>query len=253
MRVSLLDTPIDVLTLVETVDLAKLAMKKRLRLQHVAMNVAKLVNMRTDATLSEDVRGSDIVGIDGMGILFALKLFGIDVKERVAGIDLFENLLVVCEQEGFRPYFLGATQQVLDEAVRVIKEKHPRLQLAGCQHGHFPAEQEASVIQEIRRAGADCLFIGMPTPRKERLLARYRDTLGVPFIMGVGGTFDVVSGLVARAPMMWQSLGLEWLYRVVQEPRRLWWRYFRTNSIFVYLLASEIVKRNALISHPKPS
>src|SRR6516225_9083210 len=91
-------------------------------------------------------------------------------------------------------------------------------------------------------SGADCLFIGLPTPRKERFLAAYRDRLGVPFIMGVGGSFDVLAGEVTRAPQAMQKFGLEWLYRIYQEPRRMWWRYFRTNTIFAGMMFAATVR-----------
>ena len=91
--------------------------------------------------------------------------------------------------------------------------------------------------------GADCLFIAMPTPRKERFLAAYRDQLQVPFIMGVGGSFDVLAGEVTRAPPLIQKSGLEWLYRIYQEPGRMWWRYCRTNTIFAGMMLSSLIKR----------
>jgi N-acetylglucosaminyldiphosphoundecaprenol N-acetyl-beta-D-mannosaminyltransferase len=99
-------------------------------------------------------------------------------------------------------------------------------------------------VDAIRVSGADCLFIGMPTPRKERFLAAHRDLLGVPFIMGVGGSFDVVAGKVNRAPAKLQALGLEWLYRVYQEPGRMWWRYAKTNTIFAFLLLRAMMSPN---------
>lgn len=234
-------SPVDVLTMAATLDIARNSMRDRKRVQHVALNVAKLVNMRTDPVLAADVAGSDIVGIDGMGILIALKLLGVKATERVTGVDLFINLMGVCEAENFRPYLLGATETVIQRTIAKLNQDHPNLKLAGFRNGHFPLDQEAAIVDEIRASGADCLFIGMPTPRKERLLARYRDSLGIPFIMGVGGTFDVVAGHVRRAPVGLQSAGLEWLYRVYQEPGRLWWRYARTNAKFAYLLARELL------------
>jgi N-acetylglucosaminyldiphosphoundecaprenol N-acetyl-beta-D-mannosaminyltransferase len=236
MRVDLLGCSVDVLTMTGTVERAKAAMRSRARLQHVALNVAKFVNMRSDPVLREDVEGSDLIGIDGMGILWALRLFGIPAKERVTGIDLFLELLKVCAEEGLRPFLLGATPAVLRGAADVISAKFPGIQIAGSRDGYFSPEEEADVVEQIINSKPDCLFIAMPTPRKERFLAAYRDRLGVPFVMGVGGSLDVVAGKVRRAPRIMQSLGLEWLYRVYQEPRRMWWRYARTNALFVGIL-----------------
>jgi len=194
------------------------------------------VNMRSDPVLKADVMGSDLVGIDGMGIVLAARWFGIPVKERVAGIDLFMELLAVCAAEHFRPFFLGATPHVLRSAIDKACARFPSLQLSGARDGYFRSEEESEVVQQIIRSRADCLFIGMPTPRKERFLAAYRDRLGVPFIMGVGGSFDVLANHVSRAPASIQSAGLEWLYRVYQEPRRMWWRYVHTNTLFAGIL-----------------
>jgi N-acetylglucosaminyldiphosphoundecaprenol N-acetyl-beta-D-mannosaminyltransferase len=243
MRADLLGCPIDVLTMDETLDRARLAMQHRLRLQHTALNVAKFVRMRSNQTLARDVTDSDLVGIDGMGIVLAARCLGIPVKERVAGIDLLTNILALCEREGFRPYFLGATPQVLRKAVSQSLKTHPALQFAGFHDGYFKPAEEPTVVRQIIESGADCLFIGMPTPRKERFLAEYRNRLGVPFIMGVGGSFDVLAGEVRRAPPLMQRLGFEWLYRVYQEPRRMWWRYLETNVVFASILLRLIVRR----------
>lgn len=244
MREIFLGCPIDVLTMAETVGLAREAMRTRNRLQHVALNVAKLVNMRRDAVLAADVANSDVVGIDGMGIVWAARFLGIPVKERVAGADLLIEILAVCASDGFRPYFLGATRDTLHQSAFQARGRYPAIQFAGLRDGYFSAEQEREVVDDIRKSGADCLFIGMPTPRKERFLAAYRDELNVPFIMGVGGSFDVLAGQIQRAPARVQALGLEWLYRVYQEPRRMWWRYAKTNTLFAGILARALVEHS---------
>jgi N-acetylglucosaminyldiphosphoundecaprenol N-acetyl-beta-D-mannosaminyltransferase len=243
MRAQIFGCPIDILTMRETVDRACAAMRNRTTTQHVALNVAKLVNMRSDPVLAEDVVNSDLIGIDGMGILLAARLLGLPAKERVAGVDLLQELLIVCANEGFRPFFLGATPSVVRKARSIVAAKLPTIRFAGMHDGYFDAHQELQVVEEIRSSGADCLFIAMPTPRKERFLAAHRHRLGVPFIMGVGGSFDVLAGEVTRAPLLTQKLGLEWLYRVYQEPRRMWWRYCRTNTIFAGMMLSAIVRR----------
>jgi N-acetylglucosaminyldiphosphoundecaprenol N-acetyl-beta-D-mannosaminyltransferase len=243
MRIELIGCPVDILTMPETVELARTAMRERVRIQHVALNVAKLVNMRFDPVLSSDVAQSDIVGIDGMGIVLGARILGISVPERVAGIDLFLNIMAVCVQDGFRPYLLGAAESVIQKAAAELAARHPGLSFAGVRDGYFTCEQENDVVRRIADRGADCLFIGMPTPRKERFLAAHRDSLGVPFIMGVGGSFDVVAGKVRRAPSKLQGYGLEWLYRVYQEPRRMWWRYAKTNTLFTGLLLREVARR----------
>lgn len=243
MRHQIFDCPIDLLTKAETVAIVREAMQIRKPMTHVALNVAKLVNMRFDPILAEDVKNGDLIGIDGMGIVLAARLLGLDVKERVAGIDLFEEVLATCATDGFRPFFLGATPEIIAKAAAAVRARFPALEFAGFRDGYFRQNEENEVVEEIRKSGADCLFIGMPTPRKERFLAAHRHDLEVSFTMGVGGSFDVIAGYVNRAPSWIQNFGLEWLYRVYQEPRRMWWRYARTNTIFAGMMIRAIRDR----------
>jgi N-acetylglucosaminyldiphosphoundecaprenol N-acetyl-beta-D-mannosaminyltransferase len=243
MRIQLLGTPVDVLSREETLQKIEDAIAGRKLLQHVALNVAKLVSMQQDVELRDDVVRSDIIGIDGMGIVLAARILGFAQTERVAGVDLMNDVLAMCARRGFRPYFLGAKPEVLKRAVGVVRKKYPSLVFAGFQDGYFGKNGEEEAMAHIRESGADCLFIGMPTPHKERLLRTYRDNLHVPFIMGVGGGLDVLSGHVSRAPHWMQNSGLEWAYRVYQEPGRMWWRYLSTNVVFASMLLRLIGQR----------
>jgi N-acetylglucosaminyldiphosphoundecaprenol N-acetyl-beta-D-mannosaminyltransferase len=243
MRHEIFNCPIDVLTKAETVSVVREAMQVRKPMTHVSLNVAKLVNMRFDPILAEDVKSSDLIGIDGMGVVLAARFLGVDVKERVAGIDLFEEVLAICAKDGFRPFFLGAAPEIIARAVAAVRARYPAIEFAAFRDGYFKQDQENEVVKEIQNSGADCLFIGMPTPRKERFLAAHRRDLGVSFVMGVGGSFDVIAGHVNRAPHWIQTFGLEWLYRVYQEPRRMWWRYLKTNTIFAGMMIRAIGER----------
>jgi N-acetylglucosaminyldiphosphoundecaprenol N-acetyl-beta-D-mannosaminyltransferase len=244
-----LDTPIDVLTMRETLDAAISAIATRKKITHVAINVAKLVRMRSEAQLRTDLTGADIIGIDGMGIVWGARLLGIAVPERVSGIDLMTGLLAECARQGFRPYFLGARPEVLAAAATAALRANPDLQIAGMHHGYFRRDEAQRLVAEINESKADCLFIGMPTPDKERFLAANRSALEVPFVMGVGGSFDVMAGKVSRAPQWAQQFGLEWLFRALQEPRRMFWRYAETNTRFVLLLMPELLatRRHSLV------
>jgi len=242
MRTQVLDCPVDILTAQETLQIAIRAMQTRTPCQHVALNVAKLVHARHDKELQADIRQADIIGVDGAGIALALRLANGERAPRYAGADMFEDLMAMCEIYNLRPYILGAEQHVLDKAIAILRKRHPNLQFAGWRNGYFGDEQ-ADVIADIRDAQPDCLFLAIPTPRKERFMARWRARLDVPFIMGIGGTIDVIAGKVNRAPSLWQKFGCEWLYRVLQEPGRMWKRYLYTNTIFAGLLAKAIVAR----------
>lgn len=240
MRTTFIDAPMDVLTKSETVAIALDAIRSGGRVTHCALNVAKLVRMRSNATLRDDVRAADIVGIDGMGIVWGARLAGIPVPERVPGIDLMLALLEECARHGYRPYFLGAAPDVVRHAAVTARSRYPNLELAGLRDGYFASDDEASIVEAINASGADCLFVGMPTPRKERFLAAHRQAMDVPFVMGVGGSFDVLSGKVARAPAWVQRSGLEWAFRMAQEPRRMIGRYISTNAVFIILILREL-------------
>jgi N-acetylglucosaminyldiphosphoundecaprenol N-acetyl-beta-D-mannosaminyltransferase len=235
-RASFIGVDIDVLTMEQTLERVREAIRTRKRLHHVALNVAKFVKLRCDSDLRADVACSDIVGVYGMGVVFAARLMGIKVPERVAGVDLMQQVIGLCAREGYRPYFLGAKQDVLDEAIANIRRQYPSIEIAGAHHGYYRPEDEMRVVEGIRESGADCLFLAMPTPTKERFLAAHRDELNVPFIMGVGGSIDVVANYVKRAPDWMQRCGLEWLFRVIQEPRRMWKRYLVTNTAFLVIV-----------------
>jgi N-acetylglucosaminyldiphosphoundecaprenol N-acetyl-beta-D-mannosaminyltransferase len=241
VRQDFLGVPIDCLTVAETIAAADRAIRARQTCQHVCLNVAKFVAMRTNAELDRDVRSSHIVSVDGMGIVWAARLLGITVPERAPGVAIMEGVMGLCAVNGYRPFLLGALPDVLQKSIANVPSRFPGLELAGSRDGYFRPEEECEVVAAIRSSRADCLFIGMPTPRKERFLARYRHELGVPFIMGVGGGLDVLAGHVRRAPPFIQAIGLEWLFRTVQEPRRLGPRYLRTNMVFAGVMAKALI------------
>jgi N-acetylglucosaminyldiphosphoundecaprenol N-acetyl-beta-D-mannosaminyltransferase len=236
LRISFLDVPVDLLSFEGTVAHAVAAMRDRQSIRHVGLNVANLVKMRSDAGLRRDVTESDIIGIDGMGIVYGLKLFGEADATRVSGCDLMMALLEHCSKEGFRPYILGATREALDQAAIEAQKRWPGLTFAGMRDGYFKPDDEAGVVAEIAASNADCLFVAMPTPRKERFIHKYGSALCVPFMMGVGGSVDVLAGHVSRAPRWMQASGLEWFHRLSQEPRKMFWRYASTNAVFAGLL-----------------
>jgi N-acetylglucosaminyldiphosphoundecaprenol N-acetyl-beta-D-mannosaminyltransferase len=206
--------------------------------QHSVVNAAKLVNMMEDAELRRSVESSDIVNIDGMGVVWGGRLLGLDIPERVTGIDLFYRLLDLSRRKSYPVYFLGASDEVAKKVVENTARDFPGLNIAGHHHGYF-WENELKVVELIKRSGAKLLFVAINSPKKENFINRWKTELGVDFVMGVGGTFDVVAGKTKRAPIWMQNAGIEWFYRVMQEPGRMWKRYLRTNIRFGYLLIRE--------------
>ena len=210
--------------------------------QHMAINVAKLVGLNRDAELAQIVAESALVNADGQGVVWASRLLGRPLPERVAGIDLMHRLLALSAERGYRVYVLGAEREVLERAVGLLREEYPALEFAGWHDGWFSAGETEAVCDEIRGCAPDILFVAMSTPGKEQFLATHGPGLGVPFAMGVGGAIDVVAGVTKRAPRAWQRAGLEWLYRLLQEPRRMFRRYARTNAAFAVMLVRELVR-----------
>lgn len=244
-RVAFFGTPVDLLSMTETVAIADRAMAGGGQVRHTALNVAKLIKMKSDRLLAEDVAGSDVIGIDGAGIAWGLALFGVRDVERVAGVDLFLEVLALCARTGRRPFILGARQDILDRAMAEAQRRFPGLSFAGSRNGYFKPEDVPGIVAQIRDSGASALFVAMPTPHKERFLNAHARALGVPFIMGVGGSVDVLAGHISRAPVWMQRLGLEWFHRLAKEPRKMFWRYASTNSAYLWwLLRSLLTGRN---------
>jgi N-acetylglucosaminyldiphosphoundecaprenol N-acetyl-beta-D-mannosaminyltransferase len=208
--------------------------------QHMAINAAKIVAMRHDESLHRLVDRCELITADGQAVVWASRLLGDPLPARVAGIDLMLELLALAEQRGYRVYVLGARPDVLAQAIARLRERHPRLVIAGWHHGYFKLAEERSVAAAIRAARPDLLFVAMSTPRKEYFLGRWGRAIDVPFSMGVGGAIDVVAGVTRRAPDVVQRLGLEWAFRLSQEPRRLFRRYLVTNIEFLRLTAREL-------------
>jgi N-acetylglucosaminyldiphosphoundecaprenol N-acetyl-beta-D-mannosaminyltransferase len=242
-RVSVLGCPIDPLDMQGTLARCEEIIEQRGYAQHMAVNVAKLVACRDDAVLREAVENSAIVNADGQGVVWAARLLGTRLPERVAGIDLMDALMGRVAERGWRVFVLGARDEALERAAAILRERHPGLQLAGTRNGYFSAEETPEVCAQIREAATDVLFVAMGTPHKELFLAEHGPSLGVPLVMGVGGAIDVVAGITRRAPKLWQRLGLEWLYRLLQEPRRMFRRYAVTNARFAALLGRALTTR----------
>lgn len=236
-------TPIHALTMTETLDLVDRAIVTCSRLRIGVVNAAKIVNMQRDPLLREDVVSSDLILADGMAVVWAARLLGYLLPERVAGIDLMLGMLARANQHRYRIYCLGASQEVLDKVTARITKEYPQVDIVGSRNGYFTQDEDESVAADIATTHPHILFVAITSPRKEQFIARWSDRLGVPICHGVGGSFDVLAGKVDRAPMMWQRLGLEWLYRVKQEPGRLWKRYLVTNTLFCSLVLREFFRQ----------
>ena len=208
--------------------------------QHVVVNVDKLVKASRDAELRRIINDCALVNVDGMPVVWASRLLGKPLKERVAGIDLFEALMRRASEVGWRVFLLGAREEVVARVADAYRRCYPGLVVAGLRHGYWQGEaEEAAVAAQVRASGADLLFVAISSPKKEQFLGRWQEQMRIPFAMGVGGTFDVAIGRVKRAPHWMQRAGLEWFYRFLQEPRRMFRRYFIDDMAFIRLFVKE--------------
>jgi len=242
-RSTVLGCEIDRLTMDATLDRCEEIISRGMPEQHVVVNAAKLTMMRKDPKLRAIVRNCALVNADGQAVVWASRLLGDPLPERVAGIDLMLRLLERAEAHGYRIFVLGAREHVLRRAVAQLRDCYPRLVIAGARNGYFDESESAEICDQIRSSRADILFVAMSSPKKEYWIAENRALLGTPFSMGVGGAIDVIAGVTARAPLWVQKVGLEWLFRLLQEPPRLARRYVVTNAQFVWLLAAEVMRR----------
>ncbi|MFQ5494520.1 MAG: WecB/TagA/CpsF family glycosyltransferase [Phycisphaerae bacterium] len=243
-----LGAPIASLTMSEVLDIVDQRVDSREPLLLGVVNAAKLVNMRRDVTLREAVLESDLILADGMSVVWASHLLPSTsggLPERVPGIDLMHGMLERGSRRRYRVYLLGARDEVVDISAATIEQMYPGVRVVGRRNGYFRSDQEEEIVGEIRASRADLLFVAMSPPKKEVFLARWHQELGVPVCHGVGGAFDVLAGKTRRAPPRWQRWGLEWLYRILQEPGRMWRRYLVTNTYFCAMVLREMIRRRS--------
>lgn len=250
---------VDAICMAEALARCRSALETRRTLLVGVLNAAKIVSLQDNTELRNAILDCNMLLADGQSVVWASRVLGHKLPERVAGIDLFVQLLGLANEEHRRIYLLGATPQVLDSLIVEIGRRWPGAEIVGTQDGYYTEDQGEAVAERIRNSRPDMLFLGMPSPKKEIFLRRFQDHLEVPVLHGVGGSFDVLAGLTRRAPLLWQRMGFEWAYRLLQEPRRLWKRYLTTNTAFVTLTLRELVHPSAELQrlptqgHAQPS
>jgi N-acetylglucosaminyldiphosphoundecaprenol N-acetyl-beta-D-mannosaminyltransferase len=235
-RTTVLGLPVDLLTMEQTLDEVERFIDDGGVHQHVVVNAAKIVEANRSPELAADIAACDLVNADGMAVVWAARILGHTAPERVAGIDLMLRLCERAAERGWPVYLLGARDEVVRQVASELTQRWPTLRIAGSRHGYWSGEEEAGVVADIRGSGAKILFVAIPSPAKEHFLARHKAEMNVPFVMGVGGSFDVIAGRVSRAPEWMQRAGLEWLHRLIQEPRRMFKRYLVGNTRFLILV-----------------
>ena len=235
--------PIQSFTMKETLNYINECLQNNKFCQHVVVNAGKIVSMQKDETLKQSVLDADIINADGQAVVWASHILGKPLPERVAGIDLMENLVEMAYTNNYKCYFLGAKEEVVKNVVDKYSKKYSTSIIAGYRNGYFSEEDEENIAKEIGSSKAQLLFVAISSPKKEIFVNKYKTIMNVPFIMGVGGSFDVVAGITKRAPLWMQKIGMEWFYRFVQEPKRMWRRYLIGNMKFIFLVIKEFIKK----------
>jgi N-acetylglucosaminyldiphosphoundecaprenol N-acetyl-beta-D-mannosaminyltransferase len=187
----------------------------------ITADASMLVMAQQDLPLRGIIAAADLITPDSTGILWAARRNGTALTERVSGVDIVEQLCALSPQHGYRIYFLGAAPGIAEQAANRMRQRYPGAQIDGTRDGYFTAEDTDGVVTEIRECAPDVLCVAMGIPKQEKWIAAQRDRLGVPVLIGVGGTLDVLSGTVRRAPRIMQRARLEWLWRVLSNPRKI--------------------------------
>ncbi|NRF96033.1 WecB/TagA/CpsF family glycosyltransferase [Paenibacillus frigoriresistens] len=222
-KVHIYGVPISKMSMDQTVAYLTNVIEQRQPHQVITANPIMVMAAQEDPAYLSMMQRAELIVPDGTGVVWAAKYVGEPVVERVPGYDLIHELMKVGESKGWKVYLLGASNEVIQAAAEKLRTTYPRIKLVGVRDGYFKDEQDAEVIQDILDAAPDILLVGRSAANQEPWIGKYKQQIGVPVMMGVGGSFDVLSGKLKRAPVLFQKLRLEWFYRLMQEP----WRYKR--------------------------
>ena len=220
-RIDLLDVPVDRLDMAQALDRVEQFVAERSPHMIVTSDTSSIVRARNDPELQEIMRRADLVTPDGIGVVWMARVLGQPLRERVSGVDLMDGICERASRKGYDVYLLGAAPGVAEQAAANLCRRYPGLRIAGCHHGYFSPGEEPGVVAQIAGSRPDILFVAMGIPKQEKWIRGHLAELGVAVAIGVGGSFDVMAGVVRRAPQWVRALGLEWLYRTVRDPRRI--------------------------------
>lgn len=228
----ILDVPINILTKNEAIEEVKQLIEGPGLKSVFTPNPEMIMLAQEDIEFLNILKNADMVLPDGIGLLIASKIKGLGLTERVTGIDTMNSLLEYCGRESKTIYLLGGKPGIPDLACRNIVERFPGIRIGGFNHGYFNKDDEQKIIEEINNVKPDILFVCLGAPKQEKWINDNKDSLNCSLAMGVGGSVDIYAGTAKRAPKVFQSLGMEWLYRLIKEP----WRYKRMMSLPKFIL-----------------
>jgi len=225
-RTNILNVPVDMVNSQEAMQIFRELMEIGECRLIVTPNSEIIVNASKDPELKKIIEQADLIIPDGIGLVYASKILGVPLKERVTGIDFLDAILGYLQETGQSIFFLGSkpgdgdNPGVAEMAVEKMKEKYKDLKVAGTHHGYFKEADEENIIKAINDSGADFLCVALGSPKQEKFVSRHREKLKVKSTIGVGGSLDVWAGTLKRAPEFYRNHGLEWLYRLIQQPSR---------------------------------
>ena len=223
----------------EFIEIIELNINEGRQIVQNGVNASSINDLTNNNQLLETYNKSNLINIDGMSMVWALRFLGHSIPERVACPDLALEILKLAERQNYSVFLLGAKDDILELSVNRLKIIFPKLNILGCRNGYFHSNEEHIVIDNINILKPDILFLGMPSPKKELFIEKYKNELNIKYSLGVGGFFDILSGRTRRAPIWLQNIGMEWFFRFLQEPRRMWPRYIIGNFKFIRLVFKE--------------
>jgi len=242
-KVRILDLEIDNLTMMETIEKIARLIEKKQNAMIFTPNVHRLVFGKKNKKIEEIYQKADMLIPDGMPLIWASRILGTPLKEKVSGSDLLPLFCQDASKKGYKLFFLGSAPGVADEAKDILMQNYPGLKIIGTYSPPLGFENDTpeiiKITEMIKREKPDILFLGLGFPKEEEFLRKYKDIIQVPVSMGIGATFDFITGKQKRAPLWMQKWGFEWLHRLSHDPKRLWKRYFIGNTLFISLIFKE--------------
>jgi N-acetylglucosaminyldiphosphoundecaprenol N-acetyl-beta-D-mannosaminyltransferase len=219
-KADILGCRVDLLTAPEAISGIKELIERGLPAHIITLNAEIVYQAQASQDLREIINNADLITPDGIGIVWAGRKLGFNIRERVTGIDLVYRLCQAAPVEEWKIYLLGSAPGVAEAAARQLAVAYPGLQICGTHHGYFQEEDMPAMVQEIRELAPHILFVALGAPQQEMWIKKYKEQMGVPACIGVGGSLDVIAGYKKRAPGWIVKLNLEWLYRLLAEPSR---------------------------------
>jgi len=246
-RIKLLGIDIDNINMKETINKIELLIEKKKPSLVITPNVHHINILQKDNEFRKIYKHASLVIPDSTPLLWSSKILGVPLKERVTGSDLLPLFSEVSAEKKYRLFFLGAKPGIAKKAAETLIQKNPRLEITGIYSPYFGFQNDGrenrKIVDMIKKCDPDVLFICLGPPKQEKWAWKHKDKIKVPVIICVGAAFDFIAGNLKRAPKWMQKIGLEWFFRLCQEPHRLWKRYLIGNIVFIWLVLKEFIKK----------